>query len=331
MVNFKCLDLFAGAGGMALGFEKNGFETVLANDIDGYAHLIYTKNFKNTKFILGDIKEIDSSEIPHYDVFLAGFPCQPFSVAGYRQGFNDEQGRGNLFFEITRILKETRPRAFLLENVKNLQSHDNGKTFRIICEALTDLGYHSQFKIIDCMNYGNLPQTRERIYIVGFKNIENLNCFSFPEKKLSTKSFRDFLENDVDEKYYYTQNSYPIIYPKIKDQIKSDKTVYQWRRKYVRENKNCVCPTLTANMGTGGHNVPLILDNKRIRKLTPRECFNLQGFPKSFSLTDKLSDTSLYKIAGNSVPVPVIFRIAKNIKLSLQNIKTGTYLQQRII
>jgi len=318
MKTFKCLDLFAGTGGIAKGFESNGFKSKYANDIEESTFEIYKLNFPKTNFILEDINKLSTDKFYNYDVLLAGFPCQAFSIAGYRQGFEDQKGRGNLFFEIARFLKETKPKAFLLENVKNLQRHDKGKTFKIICDALEDLNYSFTYKVMNSKEFGNLPQNRERIYVVGFDNVEMLNNFSFPDPVKLSVNFRDLLEKKVDKKYYYTEKSYPKIYSKIKAHINSLNTVYQWRRKYVRANKSGVCPTLTANMGTGGHNVPLILDSKGIRKLTPRECFNMQGFPKNFKIPSSLSDTKLYKIAGNSVPVSVVKRIAKNMKKVLE-------------
>jgi len=202
----------------------------------------------------------------------------------------------------------------LLENVKNLRNHDNRKTFKIIKETLNNLGYHIKFEVLNSMEYGNVPQNRERIYIVGFKNKQYADNFEFPETvKLKTK-ITDILERKIDEKYYY--NNKPL-YKKIKDYVKEYGKIYQWRRKYVRENKKGVCPTLTANMGTGGHNVPIIKDKKGIRKLTPRECLLIQGFPKNYKLLD-ISHSALYKQIGNSVTVPVIESIAKQIINALE-------------
>ena len=216
--------------------------------------------------------------------------------------------KGNLFFRIIEILEERKPRAFLLENVKNLKGHDNGKTFKVIKEALESLGYHIKYEVLNSMTHGNIPQNRERIFIVGFLDKEKTEAFEFPKPIPLTKNFREFVSNEAEDKYYY--NNKPL-YERIKDDINSEATVYQWRRKYVRANKKGVCPTLTANMGLGGHNVPIIKNHKGIRKLTPKECFLLQGFPKSFKLPD-LADSKLYHQAGNSVTVPVIQRIAES-------------------
>lgn len=312
---FRTLDLFAGIGGIRLGFEKAGFGTVFANDFEKQCKPTYDANFDTCKLIVEDITKIEPEDLPEFDFLLAGFPCQPFSVAGYRQGFKDEQGRGDLFFYIARILEERQPEGFLLENVKNLKGHDNGRTFKIIEKTLKDLGYHIKSKILNSMEYGNIPQNRERIYIVGFKNKKHSDNFIFPRKKKLTTKVTDLLEKNVDKKHYY--NDKPL-YEKIKNDVKEIGKVYQWRRKYVRENKSGVCPTLTANMGTGGHNVPIIKDKKGIRKLTPLECARLQGFPMDFKLPN-LADSALYKQFGNSVTVSVVEAVAKEMKKAIEN------------
>jgi len=311
----RTLDLFAGIGGIRLGFEKAGFDTVFANDFEKQCKATYDANFDTCKLVVEDITKIEPDDLPEFDFLLAGFPCQPFSVAGYRQGFKDKKGRGNLFFYIARIIEERQPEGFLLENVKNLKGHDGGKTFEIIEQTLKDLGYHLKSKILNSMEYGNIPQNRERIYIVGFKNKKHADNFIFPKKKKLTTKVTDLLEKDIAEKYYY--NDKPL-YEKIKDDVKEEGKVYQWRRKYVRENKSGVCPTLTANMGTGGHNVPIIKDKKGVRKLTPLECARIQGFPMDFKLPD-LADSALYKQFGNSVTVSVVEAVAREIKKAIES------------
>jgi DNA (cytosine-5)-methyltransferase 1 len=309
----KFIDLFAGIGGIKIAFSNAGFECVLSNDFDKNAEVTFNSNFSD-KMLLGDIQKLSTDKIPNCDILCGGFPCQPFSIAGYRQGFDDIDGRGNLFFDIVRILKVKKPKAILLENVKNLKTHDKGNTISVIYNKLQKLGYKVTDQVLNTMEYGNIPQNRERIYIVGFLDQDAFNKFEFPNKIPLTKTIHDCLEeNEVDDKYYY--NDKPI-YEKIKDDITKKDTVYQWRRKYVRENKNGVCPTLTANMGTGGHNVPLVLNGKGIRKLTPRECANFQGFPKDYKLPN-IADSHLYKQFGNSVSIPVVQRIAENMNLAL--------------
>jgi DNA (cytosine-5)-methyltransferase 1 len=241
-----------------------------------------------------------------------GFPCQPFSVAGKQLGFSHAT-QGTLFFNLIELIKIKKPRVVFLENVKNLASHDKGNTFKVILGALEEIGYHVNHKILNGTTHGNVPQNRERIFIVGFKNEADFNKFSFPTAINLTKSISDCLESiQVDKKYYQTNTDSPSVQKMIEGVIKKN-TIYQYRRYYMRENKGSVCPTLTANMGTGGHNVPLILDDFGVRKLTPRECFNFQGFPETFILPKQLASSALYKQAGNSVVVPVVSRIAEEI------------------
>lgn len=311
---YTTIDLFAGVGGIRLGFEKAGFETVFANDFEPKCANTYDLNFSDTPLTVGDITQISTEDVPDCDIVLGGFPCQAFSIAGYRKGFKDEKGRGNLFFDVARIIEAKQPKAFLLENVKNLYTHDHGNTFKIIRQTLEDLGYQVKYKVLNSMEYGNVPQNRERVYIVGFKDPAKLELFNFPEPIPLKKTILDILEKDVDDQYYY--NGKPL-YDRIKEDVNEKGRVYQWRRQYVRENKKGVCPTLTANMGTGGHNVPIVLDDKGIRKLTPRECFRIQGFPDSYKLPTDISNAALYKQAGNSVSTTVIERIAKEIAKAL--------------
>lgn len=308
----KTIDLFAGIGGMRIGFENAGFQTVFSNDFEPKCKFTYDLNFEESKLHIQDIREIDPASIPDFNFLLGGFPCQPFSIAGHRQGFYDEKDRGNLFFCIANILNEKSPDGFLLENVKNLVGHDNGNTMKTIGNILANLGYYFKYQVLNTMEYGNVPQNRERIYIVGFKDQATADKFDFPKRVPLTKSVRDYLEPVVDSKYYY--NGKPL-YDRIKDDVVDENEVYQWRRKYVRQNKRGVCPTLTANMGSGGHNVPIIKVADGIRKLTPLECVRLQGFPDWYQLP-KVADASLYMQAGNSVSVPVIEAIAKQIVIA---------------
>lgn len=307
---------FAGTGGVELGFQQAGFNSIYSNEWDAKAVETLNSNFTH-KAHLEDINKVAFNDIPDTTVITGGFPCQAFSIAGYRQGFQDESGRGNLFFRIAEIVEEKKPEVIFLENVKNLVGHDKGNTFKVILETLKTLDYHVKYAVLNAKDYGNIPQGRERIYIVGFKNEEAYNKFTFPEKVKLTTKLKDVIDFDtkVDDKYYYTPEKYPYMFPLLSDEIVSKDTVYQWRRKYVRANKSGVSPTLTANMGTGGHNVPLVVAKHGIRKLTPRECFNLMGFPKDYVLPE-VADSHLYKQAGNAVVVPVVKRIAEQIMVA---------------
>lgn len=237
--------------------------------------------------------------------------CQPFSIAGEKKGFDD--ARSNVFWKLCEIIENKKPEILILENVKNLTSHDDGNTYKIIEQNLTKLGYHIKSSILDTSKITNIPQHRERIYILCFLDKLKYDKFDFNFDTIENKQIKLFLEDNVDNKYYYTKKL--KVYDEIKKGVKkhiNENILYQYRRYYVRENKSNCCPTLTANMGSGGHNVPLLLDDNGIRKLTPRECFNLQGFPTSYKLPD-LSDSALYKLAGNSVTIPVIELIIKKI------------------
>ena len=326
MIDLKCASFFAGVGGIDLGFTSCSddavtYNVVYANEIDSYPIKTYELNF-DLKVKHEDIKEVADKpdEIPDFDVMLAGFPCQAFSIAGYRQGFNDEKGRGTLFFELIKIIRAKHPKIVFLENVKNLVSHNDGDTLATILDALRQEGYYYKDpKILNAMDYGNIPQNRERIYIVAFSNKSMCDNFEYPKPITLQKKLSDVIDftHQVGQKYYYVEGRYKAeIYNVLVEGMNDVNAVYQWRRKYVRKNKQGVVPTLTANMGTGGHNVPLIKTRYGIRKLTPHECFNAQGFPESFKLPNDLAESRLYKQAGNSVCVTVIERIAEQITLA---------------
>lgn len=322
---YTIASFFAGVGGIDLGFEQTGgFETIYANEFDSYASETFELNFPKLKVDTRDVHIVPEQAVPGADVIIGGFPCQAFSIAGYRKGFEDEKGRGELFFELVRMMEARRPRAALFENVKNLVGHDNGNTFRVICEQLDLLGYHYSHQVLNAMEYGNMAQNRERIYIVAFRDKSDYENFHWPEKLPLTKTVKDIIDFDAkqDEKYYYTEGKYKgDIYRLLVEATKYDEennpAIYQWRRKYVRQNKSGVVPTLTANQGEGGHNVCIVKTKYGLRKMTPRECFNAQGFPEDFKLPGKQSDARLYKQAGNSVCVPVIRRIAEAMKKAM--------------
>lgn len=321
--------LFAGVGGICHAFQSASCEVLWANEIDANACQTYELNNNKTNIYKCDIKNLSKKNLQNIDILTAGFPCQPFSQAGHGRGFDDV--RGKLFFEVPKLLRRLQPKAYFLENVRSLSTHNKGKSFNVIKKEIFKTGYSFIPFILNAAKCTFIPQGRQRIYFVGFKdesqffydkptklnNREDTNCrfsqnFNIPkETKKIPKKITDFLELNVGKDYFYTDlNNH--IHQKIKNAVKNDDTIYQYRRYYVRENKANVCPTLTANMGGGGHNIPIVLDCKKPRKLTPKECFNLQGFPKGFKLP-VITERELYKQAGNSVVVPMVKKIAKEI------------------
>ena len=310
---YTIFDAFAGVGGIRLGFElaNNDFETIYAIDINKKCKDTYDLNFDKTKLTVDDIAKINIEELPNFDIITAGFPCQPYSIAGHRLALEDK--RGKIVYNLLDIIKNKKPKIVFLENVKNFKTINDGEPYKFVISELEKYGYKTKDKILNTCIYTDIPQNRERIFIIGFLDHTMFDNFEFPIELNNKKSIHDFLE-DFNDKYEYTEDD--KIYEILKKDVTDIDKVYQFRRHYVRENKNDNVPTLTANMGTGGHNVPIILqkkDNeKRIRKLTPAECFNFQGFPKSYKLP-KLSNAELYKQSGNSVTVELIKLIAQNI------------------
>lgn len=312
--SFTFIDLFAGIGGFRLAMQDCGGRCVFSSEWNADAQRTYAHNFGETS--AGDITlESTKESIPRgFDVLCAGFPCQAFSVAGRRMGFEDV--RGTLFFDVAKILEMRRPRAFFLENVKNLRTHDRGRTFAKIMETLeARLGYRTFMKVMSPDEYADIPQNRERIFIVGFDpaavSTAAMGRFAFPPPIPLRRTVRDCIDPSVsDPQFFYTPRY--GCYEAVAAQVVRTDTVYQWRRQYVRENKSGVCPTLTANMGAGGHNVPLVRVDGGVRRLTPRECLNFQGFPAGYEFP-KLSCAKCYMQAGNSVAVPLVGRVAKRI------------------
>lgn len=369
---YKVGSLFAGVGGICLGFmnaQNPDAEYVMswANEIDEFACETYRTNFKHT-LLEGDINMVlhpeNSDDIEYYsqlhekilaepiDILNGGFPCQAFSIAGEQKGFDDE--RGNLFMSFIDLISQLnakfgkKPRILFLENVKNLKAHDKGRTYQVIKRKLEASGYIIKEMVLNTMLYSDLPQNRERIYIIGFLNKEDADQFTmfdnltpFQKEKGTEERAEDvkkIIDYSVEDKsYFYTRERYPHYFVTEEEfkELEGEKNIrinltetitemyqfYQLRRgQYIRKNQSDVCPTLTANMGTGGHNVPLILTPKGIRKLTPAETFKLQGFPvgNGYCLPTTYKgkaygNSHLYKQAGNAVSVPVITLIAEEI------------------
>lgn len=310
---FTFIDLFAGVGGFRLALQNLGGQCAYSSEWNVDAQKTYAANYGDTP--IGDITQPENkAQIPQkFDILCGGFPCQAFSIAGHRKGFADT--RGTLFFDIEQIIEKHRPKAVFLENVKNLLTHDKGNTFRVIKEVLEQkLGYQVYHQVLNSMTHANVPQNRERIFIVALdpQQTNNSQKFTFPKAIPLTKSIHDILEQGKQDTLFYYKPEHPY-YPELEKTMTNPNTVYQWRRVYVRENKSNVCPTLTANMGAGGHNVPLIKDAFGIRKLTPKECFAFQGYPMDKFVLPAIANSKLYMQAGNSVTTNLIERIGKEI------------------
>ena len=310
----KVAGFFAGVGGIELGFKEAGFNIIYANEINPLAAKIYEANFKH-KVDIKDIKDV--SDVPDCDIIVGGFPCQSFSVAGLKLGFSDKVN-GNCFFELARIIKLKNPKAFMLENVKGLVNHDKGKTLDTIKKTLEELGYYLHINIYNAKEYANIPQNRERIFIIGFKDEKAHKRYKPLEKVPLTKRINEFVDFNVlvDEKYYIKESFFR--YELIKD-IEKGK-IYTITFKQAKANKDNVCPCLLASMGKGGGRTPFIkTSDDRIRVLTPQECFKLQGYPSDFIYPQDISKTQAYIAAGNSVVVPLIKEIALSIKEALKS------------
>ena len=316
----RFIDLFAGIGGMRLAFENNGCECVYSSEWNEYAQKTYEANFGDRPD--GDITKVEAASIPDHDILVAGFPCQPFSIAGVSKknslgratGFEDKT-QGTLFFDVCRILKEKRPRAFMLENVKNLKSHDRGNTFRVIAETLEELDYQVFYQVLDGQMY--VPQHRERILIVGFdrKRYGSAIDFAFDVVQQEPKPvMRDILEANVDSKYT------------LSDKLWSYLQAYAEKHKAAGNgfgfgiaNENGVARTLSARQYKDGSEILIAQEGQNPRKLTPRECARLQGFPDSYKIV--VSDTQAYKQFGNSVVVPLMQRVAELILIKLEELE----------
>src|SRR5690606_3771349 len=315
---FKFIDLCAGIGGIRLAYQNNGGKCVFSSEWDSFAKKTYEANFGEVPF--GDITQISESEIPDHDVLLGGFPCQPFSIAGVskknslgrQHGFLDKT-QGTLFFDIARIIEHKRPKAFMLENVKNLVSHDKRRTFKVITETLSELGYSIHYKVLDAKYY--VPQHRERIIIVGFDKavFNGQEQFKFPEPKKVEFRIKEILEPEVDDKYTLSDKLWHYLQEyKKKHQAKGNGFGFGLT------DLNGVSRTLSARYYKDGAEILIPQEGKNPRRLTPRECARLQGFPDTFKIP--VSDNQGYKQFGNSVAVPLMQAVGKNVIKELQRI-----------
>lgn len=311
--NYKIIDLFAGIGGIRLAFENAGYSSVFSSEWDKSAAFTYATNFKDTP--AGDIRAVDSKTLPDFDVLCGGFPCQPFSIAGVSKknalgrphGFADET-QGTLFFEVLRILKDKKPAALLLENVKNLTSHDKGRTMQVILAALKEAGYHVHHSLLNARKI--LPQNRERIFIAGFRNLQSFEAFQFPELKDRSPRLSDILEKNVPAKYTLSDHLWQYL-----QDYKAKHEAQGHGFGFGLASRDGISRTLSARYYKDGSEILIPSRGKNPRRLTPRECARLMGFPDHFKIV--VSDTQAYKQFGNSVAVPVVQAIAENMKKAL--------------
>jgi len=302
--------MFAGIGGICLAFKRAGAEIVWANEVDRFACMTYRRNFGSDYLIEGDIRGINADLIPDIDVLTAGFPCQSFSVMGNQKGFGDP--RGTMYYEILRVIDSKRPQAVFLENVKNLVQHDNGRTFLTIYNTLAERGYGVKYLVMGANTHADIPQYRDRIFIVSFLDFDRLERFQFPDEVPLTKTVNDIIDRSMPEnqEYYYgISNRY---YQQLNKRMTDNTAIYRIDDSGVAMRAWDICPTLKANMGTYRDRVPIIRDDYGIRKLTPQECLAFQGFPKEYAFPD-IPVNEVYKQLGNTVCVPVVERIARKI------------------
>ena len=304
-IQMKVISLFAGIGGLDTGFIENGYEVVWANDIDKYAAQTYQANY-SSPIILGDLNKINLDEIPSADIVIGGFPCQPFSSMGELKGFEDT--RGTLFFRIVELIQNQierghKPKALVLENVRNLKHHDKGKTFKVIKKTLMDLGYKVYDQVLNSCDYG-VPQTRNRTFIVCFSNSETE--FSYPEKTDLTLTLQDLLEHDVDKKYFLSDRILPTI-------LSNGTGGYKAKSEIDLKIARPLCATMAKMHRACQDNY--VTQNGRVRRLTPRECARLQGFSDDFIIP--VSDTQAYKQFGNAVTANVSRAVALKVKEAL--------------
>lgn len=344
--SFRFIDLFAGIGGLRRGFESVGGRCVFTSEIDEYAQKTYRKNFQDEHEIAGDIKSIHASEIPEHDLLLAGFPCQPFSIAGVSKknslgrehGFMDK-AQGTLFFDVLRILKHHRPAAFLLENVKNLKSHNKGDTFKTILGALeNELGYSVSYRVIDAKGY--VPQHRERIFIVGFREDTGFNFknFDLADPNSGPRLSAILHSEDEEPEDQFTiptdkpgANIRSLVNPKytLSDKLWNYLVGYAAKHKakgngfgYGSNSSDGVARTLSARYYKDGSEILIEQEGKNPRRLTPRECARLMGFDQvgRVPMEIPVSDTRAYKQFGNAVVVPVVEEVATFMKPHIQSV-----------
>ena len=311
----KVASMFSGIGGIDLAFQQAGFDIVWSNEKDTAACKTYKCNFSSVNLVENDVRNIDIYDIPAFDVLVAGFPCQSFSTAGFQKGFKDP--RGNLFFEIIKVIKMHNPKIVFLENVENIIEHDGQKTFLRIFNELAECGYDVKYKTLQPYEYSGIPQRRKRIFIVAFKSLELCDKFSFPKECEDKKSIFDIIDfSQKQHKVYYYDDSY-ANFDNLISVVKRGK-IYSIRNDGSVSCSGKTCPTLIAGMGKFPDRIPVIRDDYGIRKLTVRECLRFQGFPDTYNISRDVSIEDAYKQIGNAVCVPVVQRIASEIMKILE-------------
>ena len=301
----KVASMFAGIGGIDLGFEQAGYKVVWANEIDKYACRTYRLNFGNDFLVEGDIQEISTDTIPDVDVLIAGFPCQAFSSVGLKKGFEDP--RGNLFFETARVIAAKKPSVVFFENVANLVKHDEGKTFLTIFNTMAELGYTVRYKIMNASDYG-IPQQRNRIYIVAFLNENLCDKFQFPEERKLTRDAFSYFDTEKQPESYCMNNH--KMWNEIVNFMKDRHRIYRFTDWGISCGREGICPTLLAAMGSPYERIPFFWDDYSIRKITQREAARMQGFPEDSEFPFNRTPKQVYKQIGNSVCVPIVKEIA---------------------
>lgn len=308
----KIGSMFCGIGGIDLAFQQAGHSVVWANDNDKYSCRTYKHNFGEKFLVEKDIRNVDKKTIPDIDILSAGFPCQPFSVCGKKKGFEDE--RGSLFFEVGKVIDEKHPRVVFLENVANLVEHDDGKSFNVVHNELAGRDYYIRYIVAEACEYGNMPQHRTRTYILAFKEKSDCDKFVFPDKVPLNIGISELIDihKKADAEFYYEKDSYE--YKRLATKEINRNRLYRFADYGIQESETDIAFTLKANMGTYPNRIPIIKDDFGIRRLSPRECLTLQGFPKEFAFPDSVPQREQYKQAGNTVCVPVISKMVNALK-----------------
>ena len=304
--------LFSGIGGIDIAFQQAGYKVAWAIEKDAACCRTYRHNINDVDLIEKDIRNVDPSMLDRVDMITAGFPCQPFSIAGKQRGFDDE--RGHLFYEVGKFISTYKPRFVFLENVPNLMEHNKGKTFLVVHDVLANLNYSIRYRVLRASEYAGVPQIRDRIYIVAFRDQEVCDRFEFPCKMDLEITIEDILSRKQKKHDIYYYSNEDSFYKNASKIVTRYDSIYRVYHDSIKVTQNRICPTLTASMGISKNQVPLVVDDFGLRKLTLQECLNFQGFPKEYYFPNSITIDDAYKQVGNTVCVPVVKRIAEQIK-----------------